>query len=144
IDVRDILPGKNWVDVIEAVIRSADFFVTFVSRNSIDEQVGSVTGFSVGSEIDIALDKISEARAAEADDVRPDPASYMIPARLDPVQPPASIAAFQWVDLFEPNGQQRLIDTIATVWKERRTQRSRRRAGNARPGQRRRTSGRRS
>jgi hypothetical protein len=121
IDVRDILPGKKWVDEIQAAIRSADFFVTFVSRNSIDEQVRSVTGFSVNSEINIALEKISEARAAESDDVRPDPRSYMIPVRLDPVQPPKSIAAFQWVDLFEPRGQQRLIDTIGAVWKERRT-----------------------
>jgi hypothetical protein len=127
IDVRDILPGKKWVDEIQAVIRSADFFLTFVSRSSIDEQVHSVTGFSVNSEIDIALEKISVAKAAESDDVRPDPRSYMIPARLDPVQPPASIAAFQWVDLFEPTGQQRLIDTIGAVWKERRTQELKRR-----------------
>ena len=90
-----------------------------MSQNSIDKQVRSVTGFSVSSEINIALEKISEARAAESDDVTPDPRSYMIPARLDDVEPPASIAAFQWVNLFEPKGQQRLIDTIRAVWKER-------------------------
>jgi hypothetical protein len=124
IDVRDILPGKNWVAEIEKTIRSAHFFITFVSQNSVDKQVRSVTGFSVGSEINIALERISEAKQA-APDVTPDPRSYMIPARLDPVTPQPNIAEFQWVDLFEPRGLQSLIDAIRSTW-ERRTRRGRR------------------
>jgi hypothetical protein len=118
IDVRDILPGKNWVNEIEEAIRSAHFFLAFVSRNSVNKRVRSVTGFSVVSEIDIALERISEAEQAESM-LRPDPRSYMIPARLDPVQPPAKIAQFQWVDLFAAKGLQALINTIRSVWDRR-------------------------
>jgi hypothetical protein len=115
IDIRDILPGKKWVAEIETAIRSADFFITFVSRNSVDKQVGSATGFSVDSEIHIALDRISQAEP----DVIPDPRSYLIPARLDPVAPPQKIAEFQWVDLFEPRGLSFLIEAIKSVWERR-------------------------
>lgn len=118
IDVRDILPGSKWVAEIEEAIRSSQFFVTFVSRNSVDKQVRSVTGFSVNSEINVALERISEAKESELD-LTPDPRSYMIPARLDPVPPPANIAEFQWVDLFEPRGLQSLIEAVRSVWKQR-------------------------
>ena len=120
IDVRDILPGKRWVAEIEEAIRSAHFFVTFVSRNSVNKQVPSTTGFSVASEISIALERISEAEEAEPD-VTPDPRSYMIPVRLDPVTPPTRIAEFQWIDLFEPRGLQNLIDTVRSIWEKRAT-----------------------
>jgi TIR domain len=131
IDVRDIIPGKNWVAEIEKTIWAAHFFIAFVSQNSVDKQVRSVTGFSVGSEINIALERISEAKQA-APDVTPDPRSYMIPARLDPVTPQPNIAEFQWVDLFEPRGLQSLIDAIRSTW-ERRTRRGRRTTTNPKP-----------
>jgi hypothetical protein len=51
IDVRDILAGRRWTSEIETAIRSADFFLTFVSQNSVDPDVPSETGFSVHSEI---------------------------------------------------------------------------------------------
>jgi hypothetical protein len=118
IDVRDILPGKRWIKEIEKAIRSADFFITFVSNNSIDEQIGSVTDFSVNSEVDIALERISEVKESYPE-ITPDPRSYMIPARLDAVLPPAKLADFQWINLFEPAGLPFLVATIKSIWQER-------------------------
>jgi hypothetical protein len=118
-DVRDILPGRQWVTEIEAAIRSADFFIPFISRNTVNPQVPSATGFTVGSEVAIALEKLDE-ELGPGHDFHPDPRSYFIPVRLDPVGPPEAIAKFQWIDLFAPDGQRRLIDTIRAVWKNHR------------------------
>ena len=49
-DVRDILPGGRWVEEIEKAIKSADFFLSFVSVNTVALGVPSQTGFSVNSE----------------------------------------------------------------------------------------------
>jgi hypothetical protein len=119
IDVRDILPGKKWIKEIENAIRSADFFITFVSSYSIDKHIGSVTHFSVNSEVDIALERISKVKESYPE-ITPDPRSHMIPARLDAVLPPAKLADFQWIDLFEPAGLPFLMRTIKSIWQERR------------------------
>ena len=112
-DVRDILPGRQWIPEIKSAIESADFFITFVSQNTVGRGVNvkSETGFSVDNEIGYALTQFH------------DPKSYFIPVRLDPVNPPDSIAKFQWVDLFVPNGLPVLINGIQKVWEKNRANR---------------------
>ena len=75
---------------VEKAITSADFFLTFISLNSVDPDIRSETGFSVNSEVAIAQKKL-EQQTTESD-LRPDPRSYFIPVRLDRVDPPASLA----------------------------------------------------
>jgi hypothetical protein len=110
-DVRDILPGRLWIPEIKSAIKSADFFITFVSQNMVGRGLNlkSETGFSVDEEIGFVLGHMERFR---------DPKSYFIPVRLDPVKPPESIAKFQWVDLFGPKGLPALISGIQKVWEK--------------------------
>ena len=119
IDVRDILPGKNWVNEIEEAIRSAHFFLAFVARNSVNKTSSARHRSSKSCRRLISLWRGSRKLSRQSRCYRPDPRSYMIPARLDPVQPPAKIAQFQWVDLFAAKGLQALINTIRSVWDRR-------------------------
>jgi TIR domain/Domain of unknown function (DUF4062) len=117
IDVRDILPGREWVREIDTAIRSADFFLTFVSRNSVDKHVRSETGFTVGSEINIAWEQAEEVARA-APDMTPSPWSYVIPVRLDPVIPPDELAQLQWIDVFVQEDVERLVQTVRGIWRD--------------------------
>jgi hypothetical protein len=117
-DVRDILPGRQWVNEVESAIKTADFFLTFVSRNTVDPTVRSATGFSVSSEVAIAREKFDHDTDPHSE-LQPSPRSYLIPVRLDPVSPPKAIASFQWIDLFVPNGQRNLIESIKVIWEQR-------------------------
>jgi TIR domain/Domain of unknown function (DUF4062) len=118
-DVRDILPGGRWIEEVEAAIKGADFFLTFISLNTVDPSIQSETGFSVGSEVVIARKMFDQGVSDEPGSIRPDPRSRFIPVRLDRVEPPASIAKFQWVDLFEPRDLQTLTDAIRRIWKSK-------------------------
>jgi hypothetical protein len=111
-DVRDILPGGRWVEEIEKAIKSADFFLSFVSVNTVALGVPSQTGFSVNSERKLFNENVS----GSADALKPTLRSHFIPVRLDPVQPPPEIAAFQWIDVFSQRSSQTLINTIRKVW----------------------------
>jgi hypothetical protein len=59
-EVRDILPGRQWVPEIEAAIKSADFLVPLMSHNMVNPRVPSATGFTVSKEVAIALDRVDE------------------------------------------------------------------------------------
>jgi TIR domain len=114
-DVRNILPGGQWVKEVERAITSADFFLTFVSINTVDPTIRSESGFSVNSEVEIARKKFDRESAAEPE-LGPDPRSHFIPVRLDPVTPPTSISQFQWIDFFKADGQRHLIEVIRKIW----------------------------
>ena len=115
-DVKDMLPGTEWRPELERSIRAADFFLPFVSNHSVDKEARSATGFSVTSEIDVALQR---------DQIGPNDSgsglgdAYLIPVRLDPVTPPPDIAEFQWIDLFETGGVESLVETVRRVWASR-------------------------
>lgn len=105
-DIRDIAPGRKWVNEIEAAIESCDVFLSFVSANTTDTTVNSQTGFSVGTELKIALDNFSQAMPHE---LGKDRRGVLIPVRLDDVAPPSDISQYQWLDLFEPDGMEKLL-----------------------------------
>lgn len=116
-DVRNILPGKIWVDEIESNIQSSHFFLSIVSSNSIADEINE-TGFSIPQELDLALDKFEENKpdVSALNDV--DIKSYIIPVRLDSVPPPDELAKYQWLDYFEPNGPEKLIEVLTRLSKE--------------------------
>ena len=116
LDVRDILPGSHWKREMEVAIRACDFFVVFLSLNS--AALPSETGHGVASETAQALSRTQEP------DFPWDPATYIIPVRLDPVSPPPSLAGIQWLDLFEPGGERKLVQAICRIWDIRRRNRA--------------------
>jgi hypothetical protein len=93
-DSRDIMAGQEWSSVIGQTIQSADFVLVFISRHSVSK------GGYVQRELRAALSLISEL---------PQGAIFLIPVRLDDSMPPEALRAFQFVDLFEDKGWEKLL-----------------------------------
>jgi hypothetical protein len=96
-DSRDIMAGQEWSSVIGQTIRSADYMLIFISRHSTSKR-----GY-VQRELRAALSLISEL---------PEGAIFLIPVRLDDSQPPEALRVFQFVDLFEAGGWERLLRSL--------------------------------
>jgi EAL domain-containing protein (putative c-di-GMP-specific phosphodiesterase class I) len=103
VDMENLLPGKLWEPTIQRAIRDADFFVACVSSNS------QKRGF-LQKEIKNALDIWQEKLP---DDI------YLIPVRLEDCKVPEDLSAFQWVNLFEPDGWNKLLRAIEAGTKRR-------------------------
>jgi TIR domain len=97
LDAEDLIPGQEWKVAIERAVRSSDVVLVCLSQSSI-----SKTGF-VQKEITFALDAAEE---------RPEGAIYIVPARLETCEVPQRLGKWQWVDLFEPNGYQKLLNAL--------------------------------
>lgn len=97
LDEIDLAPGVEWRHEINKAVRQADVVLVCLSRSSV-----SKTGF-VQKEIKIALD---------AADERPEGAIYIVPARLEKCPVPERLNRWQWVDLFESDGYDRLLKAL--------------------------------
>lgn len=97
LDEMDILPGAEWELEIRKAIRECDVVLACLSAKSV-----SKTGF-VQKEIRFALDRADE---------KPPGTVYIIPVLLEACAVPERLARWQWVDLSELNGFDRLIDAI--------------------------------
>jgi hypothetical protein len=94
---RDIIPGERWEYAISKAARQSDFILICVSQPS------AIKRGYVQKEIRDALDLWKEKLE---DDI------FLIPVRFDAVQIPNALAPFQWVDLFEDKGFERLCEAI--------------------------------
>ena len=95
-DKVDLVGGQQWRPAIEQAIRSADFFLLLLSRNSVKKR-----GF-VQREIRAALDLWQEKLA---DDI------YLIPVMLEAMpwaEVPTEISKFQWIEHYETDGWEQL------------------------------------
>ncbi len=96
-DIEDILPGEQWATTIKRALKQSDFTLICVSKNSVNRR-----GF-LQKEIREALDASQEKLDTDI---------YLIPVRLEDCEPPESLGDFQWVDLFKPDGWNRLVKAI--------------------------------
>jgi hypothetical protein len=99
-DLRKLLPGRNWPRGLESAIESSDFFIACFSSNSVNKRGG------FQAEIRYALDC---ARRMPIDQI------FVVPARLDECRVPRSIQReYQYVDLFPDwhRGFRRVIHTM--------------------------------
>lgn len=103
-DEQDLMPGQDWELEIENAIRNSDFALICLSKYSITKQ-----GY-VQKEIRIALEVLETI---------PEGRIYLIPVRLDDCQVPTRLSKWQWVDLFEPNGFEKLKEAIHTELERR-------------------------
>ena len=86
-DKDSLLPGQKWRREIKVAIRAADFFVFVLSKNSVTKRG------MVQREVKEALEVMQEI----SDDAR-----FIIPARIEPVEPAHDVLRdIQWVDLFD-------------------------------------------
>lgn len=101
LDREDILPGEEWDLKIKQILRKSDFLLICLSSRSVIKR-----GY-VQKELRMALDVAQEM---------PEGSIFLIPIRLDEVAPPYRLSAYHYVDLFKPDGFDRILRSISTEW----------------------------
>jgi hypothetical protein len=97
LDEIDILPGQEWDTAIRDAVRECHIILVLLSRNSVTK-----TGY-VQKEIKFALDRADE---------QPEGSTYIIPVKLEDCSVPRSLSRWQWVDLYDERGRERLISHL--------------------------------
>jgi hypothetical protein len=97
LDEEDLLPGQEWEREIPRALQTSDFILIFLSRNSVAKR-----GY-VQREMKLALDAWLEV---------PEGTIHTIPVRIDECEVPDSFRRYQWVNLFEPTGFDRIVRAI--------------------------------
>lgn len=103
-DRKDLVPGEEWERAIWKAVRQADFFVVCLSERSVTKR--SFLQREIKKAITIWEEKL-------VDDI------YLIPARLTPCEMPSSLSHLQWVNLYEPDGFDKLTEAILLGAKRR-------------------------
>lgn len=101
----DLIPGQNWQIEIPRATHTSEFFVACLSKRSVEKQ-----GY-VQKEFRLALNTYAE---------KPPGSIYLIPVRLDECEVPdlqipesaVRLTDIQWLDLFKPDGFDRLLKAI--------------------------------
>jgi len=96
-DIEDLLPGENWRLVVKTMIEKAQFFIACLSQNAASHRGIVQTEFKEA--LEVAKQKL------ETD-------IHFIPARLDDCQVPQRMRKYNWVNLFEDDGFEKLVDAI--------------------------------
>jgi hypothetical protein len=94
LDEVNLLPGQDWDRTIRAAVRGSDIVVVCMSPSSITKE-----GY-IQKEIRLVLDVADE---------KPDGRVFIIPACLEPCEVPERLSRWQWVNLFEAKGYERLV-----------------------------------
>ena len=97
-DKEDLLPGQDWEREIRKIISDPyNIFVACLSCQSTTKRG------VVQKEITWALDVL---------DQMPEGAIYLIPALLEPCRVPSQLSKRHWVELFEPDGLEKLKQAL--------------------------------
>jgi hypothetical protein len=97
LDAEDILAGQAWRYEIEKAVRSTHIVLVCLSKRS-----ASKTGF-VNREIRIALDVA---------DQQPEGTIFVIPLKLEECDVPDRLRQWQWVNLYEEKGFEKLMRAL--------------------------------
>ncbi|MEM8610789.1 MAG: SUMF1/EgtB/PvdO family nonheme iron enzyme [Cyanobacteria bacterium P01_H01_bin.105] len=105
LDKKDLLAGQTWRAEIPKAIRNSDIFIACLSKHSVEKQ-----GY-VQQEFRMALNQCAR---------RPPGKIYLVPVRLDDCNIPdlrqeeygINLRDYQWVDLFEPDGFEQLVQSV--------------------------------
>ena len=99
LDEEKLLPGQDWQCEIPKAVRTSDVVIVCLSRGSITK-----AGY-VQREIKFALDVADE---------QPEGAIFLIPAKLEECEVPDRLSRWQWVNLYEAKGYERLMRALRT------------------------------
>ena len=94
---EDLLPGQDWQLEIPKAVRSSDAVIICLSSRAVTK-----AGY-VQKEIKYALDVAEE---------QPEGAIFLIPLRLGRCEVPKRLRRWQWVDLFQEKGYERLLRAL--------------------------------
>ena len=100
LDAEEILPGQLWEHEIPKALKASDFILIFFSQHSVSKR-----GY-VQRELKLALDAWQEI---------PEGSIHTIPVRLDDCTMSEQFRRFQWVNLFEEGGFERIVRAIRTA-----------------------------
>jgi TIR domain len=96
LDKEKVLPGQNWDFEVRKAVRESDVVVVYLSKQFNRE------GYRQ-KEVRLALDVAME---------KPEGEIFIIPARLEECENLESLKAWNWVDLFEPDGYEKLMRAL--------------------------------
>ena len=106
IDRLKLLGGEDWDLAINRAIRQADFVLVLLSEKSVSKR-----GY-IQREVKVALDLWKEKLDEDV---------YLIPVRIAPCEVPESLRRFHRIDLFQPDGIDRLLASIQAGMRRRLT-----------------------
>lgn len=97
LDEEKLVAGDEWREEITRAVRRAHLVLACLSKHAVSKE-----GF-VQREIRMALDVAEE---------KPEGTSYIIPLKLEECEIPSRLARWQWLNLFEPGGYERLARAL--------------------------------
>jgi hypothetical protein len=100
LDEENILPGQDWNQEIKKAIENSLIVLVCISNKSV-----TTTGH-VQKEIKYALDVADQHPFGEI---------FLIPARLENCVVPRQLSKYQWVDLFEEKGFDKLLKAVRFI-----------------------------
>lgn len=100
LDEEKLLPGQNWQLEVRKAVRSSDIVIVCLSRTAINK-----AGY-IHKEIKYALDIA---------DQQPEDTIFIIPVRFEECEVPERLCKWQWVDLFEDHGYEKLMNSLSKV-----------------------------
>ena len=97
LDAEDLIPGQDWQIEIPKAVENSQVVLVCLSPTAITTE-----GY-VQREIKFALDVADE---------KPEGTIYLISVKLEPCEVPMRLSRWQWVDLYEEGGYERLIKAL--------------------------------
>jgi len=97
LDEEKLLPGQDWQFEIPGALQDSDAVIVCLSSSSITKE-----GY-VQKEIKFAIDKADE---------KPEGTIFIIPVRLQECKIPKRLEQWQWVDIFDSAGYDRLLNSL--------------------------------
>ncbi len=98
LDQENLLPGQNWRTEIPLAVQNSHAVVVLLSGKSINKE-----GY-LQKEINEALSVAEE---------KPEGTIFIIPVRLEDVKVPRRLENWQWADLFDKHGYERLLFALS-------------------------------
>jgi serine/threonine protein kinase len=98
LDEEELLPGQNWQEAIPKAVRASDVVVICLSRAGVSKE-----GY-LQRELRDALSVAQE---------KPENSIFIIPVRLEEVDVPQSLTQWQWANLFQQGGYERLVRALS-------------------------------
>lgn len=108
LDEEDLLPGQDWDREIRKAIKRARFVLACFSESSINK-----AGY-VQKELKFALDRADE---------QPEDTIFLIPVRLAQCEIPRRLSHLHYVDLYQPQGFDKLLKVLQDDNSQRRARR---------------------
>ena len=96
-DIKNLIGGQRWDIFRTKALKEADHCLIFLSMRSI-RKIGEFQ-----REIRLAV--------AEAER-RPEESNYLIPVKLEECSPPSYLGEFNWINLYEKGGMEKLILSV--------------------------------